>query len=49
MKHPIYILSVISGVNLDAIKGCLLNPEHPERYVLEIHRIMVNTAGKKAT
>jgi len=44
-KHPIYILSCVSGVTLDEIKECLLNPEHPDRYILEMHRIMVNTAS----
>ena len=44
-KHPIYILSLVSGVTLSEIKECLLNPEHPDRYILEMHRIMINTAS----
>ena len=44
-KHPIYILSLVSGVDLKEIKECLLNPEHPERYILEMHRVMINTAS----
>jgi len=44
MKHPIYILSVVSGVTVKEIKPCLLNPEHPEKYILEMHRIMINGA-----
>ena len=43
-KHPIYILSLVSGVTLSRLKACLLNPEHRNKYQLEIHRIMVNTA-----
>lgn len=43
-RHPIYILSMVSGVSLTQIKACLLNPESTNRYVLEIHRIMMNTA-----
>ncbi|RWS09341.1 pyrroline-5-carboxylate reductase-like protein 1 [Dinothrombium tinctorium] len=44
MKHPIYILSLVSGVSLEQLKPCLLNPEHPEKYILEMHRIMLNAA-----
>lgn len=44
MKHPLYILSLVSGVTLDQIRACLLNPEHPEKYMIEMHRICVNTA-----
>lgn len=43
-RHPIYILSLVSGVTLSQIKACLLNPESPGKYVLEIHRVMLNTA-----
>ncbi|CAM6031401.1 unnamed protein product, partial [Sphagnum compactum] len=42
MKHPIYILSLVSGYDCNQIKACLLNPEHPEKYLLEMHRIMIN-------
>jgi len=45
MKHPLYVLSLVSGVTLDQIKACLLNPEHPEKYILEMHRICLNTAS----
>uniref|UniRef100_A0A6G1SR09 Pyrroline-5-carboxylate reductase 3 n=1 Tax=Aceria tosichella TaxID=561515 RepID=A0A6G1SR09_9ACAR len=44
LRHPIYIMSMVSGVSLAQIKACLLNPESTNRYVLEIHRIMMNTA-----
>lgn len=44
MKHTIYILSLISGYNLDQIKAVLLNPEHPDKYSLEMHRVMLNSA-----
>lgn len=43
-SHPIYILSLVGGVSLSQIKQCLLNPESTNRYQLEIHRIMMNTA-----
>lgn len=43
-RHPVYILSLVSGVSLDQIKACLLNPDSSNRYALEIHRIMMNTA-----
>lgn len=43
-RHPIYILSMVSGVSLAQIKACLLNPESNNRYALEIHRVMMNTA-----
>ncbi len=43
-KHPLYILSLVSGVPLDQIRACLLNPEYPEKYMIEMHRIMLNTA-----
>jgi pyrroline-5-carboxylate reductase len=42
MKHPLYILSLVSGYDLNSIKACLLNPEHPEKYMLEMHRIVIN-------
>ena len=44
MKHPIYILSLVWGVKVNEIKACLLNPDHPEKYSIEIHRIMLNAA-----
>ena len=45
IKHPIYVLSLITGYEIKVIKDCLLNPEHPEKYMLEMHRIMVNCAA----
>lgn len=44
MKHPIYFLSLVSGVSMHDLKKVLLNPEHPGKYKLEAHRIMCNTA-----
>lgn len=44
MKHPLYILSMVSGCTLDEIKACMLNPDHPEKYVIEAHRVMINAA-----
>jgi hypothetical protein len=40
MKHPLYILSLVCGYDLNSIKACPLNPKHPEKYLLEMHRIM---------
>ncbi|KAH9388751.1 PREDICTED: pyrroline-5-carboxylate reductase 3-like [Rhagoletis zephyria] len=45
MKHPLYVLSLITGFEIKVIKDCLLNPEHPEKYMLEMHRIMLNCAA----
>ena len=36
---------MISGYEIKAIKDTLLNPEHPEKYALEMHRIMMNCAA----
>lgn len=44
MRHPLYILSLVWGVKLHEIKACLLNPDHPEKYSIEMHRIMMNAA-----
>ncbi|RWS16448.1 pyrroline-5-carboxylate reductase-like protein 1, partial [Dinothrombium tinctorium] len=44
MRHPLVILSLISGFDLSQIKAVLLNPEHPDKYILEMHRIMINSA-----
>ena len=45
MRHPLYILSMVSGYGLDIIKQVLLNPEHPEKYMIEMHRIALNYAA----
>lgn len=44
MKHPQHVLSLITGFGIDKIKAVLLNPEHPEKYLMEMHRIVVNAA-----
>lgn len=44
MKKPLYVLSVVSGFNCKQIRECLLNPEHPDKYLIEMHRIMINCA-----
>ena len=44
LRKPIRILSLVTGWNLEQIKQVLLNPEHPKKYQLEIHRIAVNPA-----
>ncbi|OTF77103.1 hypothetical protein BLA29_000799 [Euroglyphus maynei] len=41
-RHPIYILSLVGGVPLNDIKKTLLNPDHPDKYHVEMHRIMLN-------
>jgi pyrroline-5-carboxylate reductase len=40
LKHPLYILSLVCGYDLNSIKACLLNPKHPKKYMPEMHRIM---------
>ncbi len=42
MKHSLYVLSLVSGYNLNSIKTYLVNPEHPEKYMLEMHWIVIN-------
>ena len=43
-RHPLYLLSLIGGITLLDIKNTLLNPEHPEKYKLEMHRCIVNNS-----
>ena len=43
-RHPIYLLSLVGGVPINDIKNTILNPEHPEKYKLEMHRIMLNAS-----
>lgn len=45
MRHPLYIVSLVSGATIDQIKQTLLNPDHPDKYVVEGHRVMINTAA----
>lgn len=45
MRHPLYICSLVSGVNVDALKQTLINPDHPDKYIIEAHRVMINTAA----
>ena len=45
MKHPLIILSCVSGFDCKQIKKVLLNPEHPHKYMLEMHRVVVNSAS----
>lgn len=44
MKHPVRVISLISGYNIDQIRKVLLNPEHGDKYLLEMHRASVNCA-----
>jgi pyrroline-5-carboxylate reductase len=45
MKHPLYVLSLVSGgIKLSEIKKTLLNPDHPHKYMIEMHRIMINAS-----
>ena len=43
-RYPMYLLSLVGGVSITDIKNTLLNPEHPEKYKLEFHRIMLNAS-----
>jgi hypothetical protein len=43
-NHPLYILSLVSGVTLDQIKACLIGPEHTQKYQIVIHRILLKSA-----
>lgn len=43
-QHPFFVLSLVAGFPLKSIKDVLLNPEHPEKYMLEMHRIVMNCA-----
>lgn len=45
MRHPLYIVSLVSGATVDQLRQTLINPDHPEKYVIESHRVMVNTAA----
>lgn len=45
MRHPLYIVSLVSGATVDQLKQTLINPDHPDKYVIESHRVMVNTAA----
>lgn len=44
MKHPIYVLSLITGYEICQLRECLLNPDHPEKYQLEMHRVVFSYA-----
>lgn len=41
-RHPFYVLSLVGGITLEQIKATLLNPDNPKRYLLEMHRIVLN-------
>lgn len=43
-RHPVFILSLVGGIPLADIKKTLLNPDNPDRYKVEMHRIMLNTS-----
>lgn len=45
MRHPLYIVSLVTGATVDELKQTLINPDHPEKYLIEAHRVMVNTAA----
>ena len=45
MKKPLYVLSLVTGFNCKQIRECLLNPEHPDKYMIEIHRVTINCAA----
>lgn len=44
MRHPQHVLSLVTGFGLDKIKAALLNPEHPDKYLMEMHRVVLNAA-----
>ncbi|XP_054160989.1 pyrroline-5-carboxylate reductase 3-like [Oppia nitens] len=37
-----FIFSLVNGFTIKDISQCLLNPEHPEKYLIEMHRIVVS-------
>ena len=41
-KHPLFVISLIGGIILNDIKLTLLDPDNPEKYMLEMHRGMLN-------
>lgn len=41
-QKPIFVLSLIGGVSLRDIRLTMLDPDQPEKYLLSMHRIMVN-------
>jgi pyrroline-5-carboxylate reductase len=43
-NHPLYILSLVSGVTLDQIKACLIDPEQTQKYQIVMNRILLNSA-----
>lgn len=45
MKKPLYVLSLVTGFDCKQIRECLLNPEHPDKYLLEMHRVVINCAA----
>ena len=44
MKHPFFVMSLVTGFEIKCIKEILLNPEHPHKYMIAIHRLMINCA-----
>ena len=46
--NMIYILSLVGGIPCGDVKKVLLNPDNPEKYKLEIHRIMLNASVSRA-
>ena len=42
-KHPLTIHSLVGGVSLDEIKQTLLDPDNPKKYIIKMHRIVLNT------
>lgn len=41
-KHQLTVLSLIGGVTLDDIKLTMLDPDNPGKYMLAMHRCMLN-------
>lgn len=47
-NHQFAVLTLVTGYEVKCIKDVLLNPEHPDKYKLEIHRVMINCAAAYA-
>jgi len=45
MRHPLYLISLVSGTTVEQLKQTLVNPDHPDKYVIEAHRVMINSAA----
>jgi pyrroline-5-carboxylate reductase len=44
-RHQTVVCSLVSNMPIDKIKKVLLNPEYPDKYGIEWHRMAINTAS----